>query len=177
MPVEFRRRGPAISESDVAEFEERVGHRLPDDYRVFMLESNGGVPRANYLPSNENVGVRAFFMLGDDPHYAIGEMLRVFEGRYPVGMLPVAEDSSGNLLLIDVGRQEMGSVWFWEHEFEAEDDEPPRPDNITRIASSFHELLDALRPDSDLDDDPDVVRMVETGRLGYVDPDYVPRFD
>ncbi len=48
--------GPPVSESDIVAFERRVGVALPDDYRQFLIEVNGGdgscapTPR-RYLPS------------------------------------------------------------------------------------------------------------------------------
>jgi hypothetical protein len=36
--------GPRLSEEDVEEIEKRSGLALPDSYRSFLLEHNGGVP-------------------------------------------------------------------------------------------------------------------------------------
>ena len=35
-------RGPSITEADVVAFEKRLGPSLPEDYRRFLLEVNGG---------------------------------------------------------------------------------------------------------------------------------------
>ena len=35
-------RGPQVTESDVVVFEKRFGHKLPKDYRQFLLDVNGG---------------------------------------------------------------------------------------------------------------------------------------
>ena len=35
------------NESAIQEFEKLIGHRLPDDYREFLLEFNGGHPEPN----------------------------------------------------------------------------------------------------------------------------------
>src|SRR5690349_5834921 len=38
----MQRRGPQVTEAQVEAFEASFGHRLPDDYRQFLLDVNGG---------------------------------------------------------------------------------------------------------------------------------------
>ena len=38
----MERRGPVVTEADVRAFEKKLGATLPDDYRAFLLEVNGG---------------------------------------------------------------------------------------------------------------------------------------
>lgn len=38
----MKHRGPAIGEADLVAFEQRLGCSLPEDYRRFLLEVNGG---------------------------------------------------------------------------------------------------------------------------------------
>jgi hypothetical protein len=42
--VAIRNAGRPLSEADIASFEERIGHRLPEPYRRFLLKNNGGRP-------------------------------------------------------------------------------------------------------------------------------------
>jgi len=63
----MERRGPQIGEAEVAAFEQRLGSTLPDDYRRFLLEVNGG------RPSEENARhpydiVNSLFSLADKDH-------------------------------------------------------------------------------------------------------------
>jgi hypothetical protein len=38
-----------VSDADVVAFEQRLGHVLPDDYRRFILDVNGGVPAPEHM--------------------------------------------------------------------------------------------------------------------------------
>lgn len=177
MSVEFRRTGSPVTEPVIRDLESLVGHRLPDDFRVFVLEQNGGVPaREVHTPGPESVGVRAFFMLDDDPDYSMANALEVYTGRYPDGMLPIATDSSSNLILLDLGYVHPGSVWFWNHEEEANDDEPPRTDNITKVADTFEEFLTSLT-DRLSDEEEALIQRGLDGATGGGNPDFVPEFD
>ena len=114
-----------------------------------MLEHNGGVLRESaHLPNDTSgASVRAFLTV-DDPQgpagFDLAHYLEAYAGRYPDGFLPIAVDSSSNLILLDIGYEQPGSVWFWDHEAEADEDEPPRTDNITKIAESFAQFVATL---------------------------------
>lgn len=44
--------GPRLTESQVADLESRIGLPLPDDYRRFLLENNGGSPTPDVISGN-----------------------------------------------------------------------------------------------------------------------------
>ena len=48
MPIELTNKGPDISRSQLADFEERTGQKIPIPYKRFLLNHNGG-RRANSL--------------------------------------------------------------------------------------------------------------------------------
>jgi hypothetical protein len=134
------------NEREIEELERRVRSRLPADYRQFMIEFNGGEPqpRAFEGPDGEGSAVRFFFTL--DPrssHYWIHQKLDVYQDRIPPGLLPIASDSFGNLVLLDLGAKDYGVVYFWDHENESDDE--PWWDNISPIAQSFSRFVDELR--------------------------------
>lgn len=177
MPIEFSKPGPAIRVATVEAFEQTIGHPLPADYRTFLIESNGGVPVQDHIPSNADVGIDAFFSLdSNDPDYGMAPHLAVYADRYPATMLPIASSVGSNLILIDVAGDDIGSVWFWDHEAEADEGEPPRTDNITKLADDFDSFLDQLTKDVDPEFEALYRRALETA-TGWEDPDFKPRFD
>lgn len=149
MPFSFSSTGPTL---DAARLDEIAGRGLPTEYRTFMLEYNGGaLSESAHLPDDSSgASVRAFLTV-DDPQgsagYDLAHFLETCAGRYPHGFLPIAVDSSSNLILLDTGYEQAGSVWFWDHEAEADEDEPPRTDNIARIAGSFAQFVATLTTD------------------------------
>lgn len=70
---------------------------------------------------------------------------KMFKGRMPKFYLPIGCDPGGNQICLAVKGQNYGQVFFWDHEFEADDGCEPTEENLTRIASSFDAFLDSLR--------------------------------
>ena len=136
------------SEESIQRLEIEFGLRLPEEYRRFLASFNGGkpVPSGFSFETNEGLSessIRYFLTLDTNAeHYTIWEFLVRYRDRIPSGLLPVACDSFENLVLIDVGAKEVGSVYFWDHEKESMDE--PTWENISLVAPSFTALEQTL---------------------------------
>ncbi len=140
MAVEYRRREPGASPELVERLEARIGTSLPPEYREYLLAQDGG-----RLASNDGA-VKNIFGLDDVPEWAsMWENLDVYNGRVPSWLLPVADDEYGNLYAISVRPADFGSVWFWDHEEEADEGEPASEENISLKAASWSGFLEGLQ--------------------------------
>lgn len=149
--LERRRRGAA--EGDIEALEREIGTRLPDDYRTFLLESDGGIPETN-----------EFEIPGEDNDSGVNEFLSVAEirsvraedaGRFADDAVPIAHAEGGNLVFLDVAS---GGVLFWDHEFEN-----ARP--WRRLASGFGAFWESLQrfDPSTIEVNPEHVKSVWVG--------------
>lgn len=142
MTVGFR--GPAYPATfdDVARLELQVGVALPGDYKQHALSTGGGRMQAN------TQAVQTIFSLSDAaPDWArMSEAVETFQYRVPEWLVPVARDEYGNLFALSVRGNDLGAVWFWDHEEEADEGEPPSTDNISRVAAGWTQFLGALNP-------------------------------
>ena len=137
-----------LADESLHRLETEVGSRLPEDYRAFLKEFNGGEPDpsgfvfyADDGPSDSSV--RYFLTLDPNAtHYNVFDFLRRYADRIPKGVMPIACDSFGNLVIIDVGAKAFGSVYFWDHEKESM--EEPTWDSILQVAPSFTAFERAL---------------------------------
>jgi len=154
--------GPT-SEKEIAKFEKYVGHRLPDDYRAFLLEHNGGRPEPDALmvPMQEDEMaediVMCFFPMRDRKlgeveveeleelrtwplHCAWDDLQNDLEELYEKELkhpvMPIGTDGSSNYFCITLSGKKAGSVVFLENEMA----------EITPLAPSFTAFLDMLRP-------------------------------
>jgi hypothetical protein len=142
--------GPATPEQ-VAAFEARIGHPLPGDYRAFLLTLNGGQPERPVfaIPPDNSDLVRYFPGLHDGPYYHNLEYpQRTYrdQNRMPPELVPIASDPFGNWVCLGVAGEHLGRVYFWNHEREADEDEPPTWDNLRLLAGSFTEFVAGLQP-------------------------------
>jgi cell wall assembly regulator SMI1 len=139
MAVAYDHREPPASPELIAQLEARIGHALPDDYRAYLLGQDGG-----RLDSNDGA-VNTVFGLGDVPDWAsMWAVLDTYRGRVPAWLLPVADDEYGNLYAISLRPGDFGSVWFWDHEEEADEGEPPSEENLTWKSGSWVGFLQGL---------------------------------
>jgi cell wall assembly regulator SMI1 len=141
MIVDYRRVAPPAEPADIERLCQRIGHVLPDDYRDYLLSQDGGRLMDNNEAVKEIFGVR-----NDAPDWAnMWDKLDTFHGRVPAWLLPVAQDEYGNLFAISLRDGDFGSVWFWDHEEEADEGEPPSLENIEPKAPDWNTFLRDLR--------------------------------
>ena len=141
MPVPYRREEPPAAPELIDQLEQRIGRALPAAYRAYLARQDGG-----RLTDNTEV-LDTVFGLGAVPEWAsIWNKLEVLQGRVPAWLLPVADDAFGNLFAVSLRPDDLGTVWFWDHEEEADEGEPPSEDNITLKAQDWRTFLDSLLP-------------------------------
>jgi hypothetical protein len=134
MGVGWSRRRTGASEAAVRALERRIGGELPEDYRRFVLEHDGGSPEVNELDipgTDDTAGVNDFMSLRQ-----IHEDLDMYSDRVPAEMIPIAFAEGGNLIMLGLRD---GRVFFWDHELE--DAQPLFP-----LAPDFGTFWRELRP-------------------------------
>jgi len=115
--VTITKRGPKISESDIAKLEELIGAALPEPYRRFLLEYNGGKPTPNTVDVEGLKGsptdVKVLYGI-DRPiaAHCIGWNLTTLAERLEDGLIPIAGDSLGSVFCLSVRKHDRGAVLF-----------------------------------------------------------------
>lgn len=137
---------PPVTESEIRRFES-VTHRVfPESYRDFLKAHNGGCPDTNsYATSNrETEGeIRLFLGITETEYKGLSQYFLAYRERMPPEYFPIAYDSGGNLLCL---RETDGHVFYWNHDWEAEDGESPTYENLHLIAPDFKTFLQMLKP-------------------------------
>jgi hypothetical protein len=149
MPVLMAAPPTQPTQEDLRLLEEELGARLPDDYRAFLIKFNGGRPEPNWFPMQGELGVGGVdLFLGirrpgewDDLLTAKRRLLE----RMPPHMLPIAHAECGNLICLSLGGSDSGSVYYWDHELEADEGEEPTYANLSHVADSFATFWEAIR--------------------------------
>lgn len=170
MPVTMTTPNQGADENAVTALEARLGNRLPESYRAFLLQYNGGRPEPNLFKITEqrHGGVHTFFGLLTRANDTDIDALRLqMKHRVPARCLPIALAEGGNLVLLSLRDFDRGAVYFWDHELEADEGEPPTENNLFRVAGSFEQFWQELRRFSPEDVHLDMKRV----KSAWIDPD------
>ena len=132
-----------------------LGQQLPATYVSFVRQHDGAEPPANSLATSGNeVGVSRFIPVAE-----AAKLAEQIDG-FPLGVVPLAEDDSGNFFYVE---PQSGSIRFWDHEIEGEDEV---------VASDISDFLIKLTPF-----DTTKVKLAPGQDLGgWVDPSFKPEF-
>jgi hypothetical protein len=135
---------------DIQKLEGSVGP-IPEDYKEFLKNHNGGIPSATLLrtKSNERV-INSFFALNTP--FGFGDSIenhaKVYGERIPKKTIPIASGGGGDLILLNLDASNFGQILYWDHNFESDDEDASNYfENTEVVASSFSEFLSKLRPD------------------------------
>jgi len=134
--------GPALTPGEIEAFEHEIGGRLPDDYKRFLLASNGGMAESALgLRWNNTVHVvPGFFQLLPTPDSGLRRGLWELREFNIDGFVPI----TGNLDEQDIClafRENVGAVYWAMYEYEGDTSVGA---TIVPLAGSFTEFLNSL---------------------------------
>ncbi len=141
--------------SQINELEAMLHIEIPEDYRLFLLSCNGGRPRKHvftyiYEGRQEMGCVSRFLGIHEgewDNLHQTTKTYKIFQKRLPDNLLPIANDPGGNLICLSLTGNDLGSIYFWDHDWEGEE---PSYENTFLIATSFTEFIDSLMLDDEM---------------------------
>jgi hypothetical protein len=136
--------GSRLTESQVADLESRIGLPLPDDYRRFLLENNGGSPTPDVIKVNGIQGsetdLGVFFGIDRSIESENIEWnLHVMSDRVGRPLMPIADDSGGNVFFLSLSGHDRNSIYY--HYFWG----PGADGELYLVATSFTSFLEKIR--------------------------------
>ncbi|MCU0540569.1 MAG: SMI1/KNR4 family protein [Oscillatoriaceae cyanobacterium Prado104] len=142
-----------ISVAQIREIERRLGMQLPQCYIDFLLNYNVGFPeKSGFLYCSEKANqlgaVNRFLGIHNGKYNNLNDYLMLYkerEKRIPSNLIPIATDPGGNLICLSIDGNDLGNVYFWDHDLEAEDESEVNYSNVYFIANSLEEFLHNLR--------------------------------
>jgi len=151
-------RGPRIAEDAVRRFEQQIGVTLPENYRSFLLDENGGYAPANHCVFRLRKGssvLNSLYSL-DDPCESSDLASRQLYPTYPENDLPpnaikIGYDDGGSSIVLILSGLHRGEVWYLDRVDPRPEGSNPRVDwfdrrDVSKIATTFHEFMDSLTP-------------------------------
>lgn len=134
---------PKISDP-IKIFEDFLGKELPRDYRLFLEQTNGGIPFRKYFlfkdSDNDGTIVNILFGITDNDYNSLIKHYNEYKNIVPSCMIPIGNDQGGNMILLSIGGNSYGSIYFLDHEKAA-----------FLIADSFEEFINNLKNEDEMD--------------------------
>lgn len=164
VPVKGERFVP-LSETEVIAIERVIGGRISGLYRSYLLTFGGArlreivefSPVQRLPPSVSRSGrgiVGEFYGAKAHAPNDLDSAVARYRSRMPEQCLPIGGDGGGNQIVMKLGGDHDGAIYYWDHNNEWDDEdyidegEPVPPDlkwqNMTSVAPSFDAFLDSL---------------------------------
>ena len=129
-----------ISDKDIIQYENESNILLPDEYKLFLLKTNGGSPSKNVynLTSKKNFVIGHFFtLLSKVEMYTLRKNNNNDIRSFPNNYLAIADTVNGDYILLNTDNQsnDFGSIYLYFHE---------KNGATKKISSTFESLLDKL---------------------------------
>jgi len=133
--IEDSNRFGALSMHRLEAFEKELGTALPEPYRQFLIQHNGGYPSG----AKKLYALDQFYGLHDGPDWARFPDRRLLAQFIPPRMLVIADDPGGNHYCLSLGPPDRGSVYLWDPECAYQGDGA-----FQLLADDFHTFLKGL---------------------------------
>ena len=146
--------GSQLDDSALLAFEKKLNVVLPKDYKEFMLKHNGGKPETEWIFDFTDVNniynksiIQGFLVIYPSETHNLDDLMKSYrilvEGGYtPASVLPIADDPSGNIILMSIAGEDYGRVYFGDHEL-------ADPDTgylvASAISNSFAEFVEKCK--------------------------------
>jgi hypothetical protein len=158
-------KSPPALEEQLEAFEVELGAGLPDDYREFLVRTNGGFLGGRYRFKGTTLAGETWFAyihhiggFRQEPHLS----LRFYRGcclsgewQFPRGLLWIMDDPGGNGICIGLTGKQRGRVYLWIHDMQPDpqewDGELDTASNIILLADSFTDFIAGVGPQEDSD--------------------------
>jgi hypothetical protein len=145
MSLRLRQPSRAASEDGVVLLEEALDVTFPAAYRAFLLETNGGRVvsggACRAISDNEKITrVDHFLGVSEVDFESLLVCTQGLEGRIDPGLVAVAYDGGGNLILLNCSGKQRGQVFFADLET-LDEEQPATAESLTCLAESFTDFL------------------------------------
>ncbi|ANB59920.1 SMI1/KNR4 family protein [Anoxybacteroides amylolyticum] len=132
----------------IDEFEQYIGFSLPEDYRHFLLQYNGGKPRERYYSFfveelNESIPLNVLYGLDTDIEQV---NLKVWHDEYRDDLIEnciIIGSDPGSGMIVLVNDNEERGVYYWDHSWHF--DQSNEENNLYKISDSFQNFFDGLK--------------------------------
>ncbi len=152
MKINITKSKKKLDQASLLALEHKLGIALPEDYRDFILQYNGGQPKSCVFSYKGVDGFKSQSVInwfhaiydGEENNFESTYLFYAENGRIPPNIAPIASDPGGNMICISISGNDRGMVYFWDHELESS---YSGVKNLALLSNSFSNFLTLLQPE------------------------------
>lgn len=134
-----------VDEITINKFEVEIGFSLPEDYKNFLVNYNGGsFKESNFFVAelNEEIPLHVLYGLGVDKGLDLNTWYDEYEEDLIKGSIIIGHDFGSGIIVL-INDLETKGVYYWDHSFHFP--KSNEEENTYKIANSFKEFIDELK--------------------------------
>lgn len=133
-----------LSVEQIEQFEVRNDLKLPEKYKSFLLQCNGGYTEPSLFKISDKQGKSVVNVLNGigNMYDNLDKVIEIYEFRLPDRFIPIGDDHGGNVICLGTKEPYYETVYFWDHELEPEN--PDDMSNMYFLANDIEEFLNNL---------------------------------
>lgn len=136
-----------VKEEEIFKLEDEIGFTLPNDYKEFLINFNGGVPEVKYSTFTlneleENIGLQVLYGLDLEENLDLRDWHEEYEDDLLDDCLIIGHGIGFGFIVL-VNSPEVSGVYFWDNSFELENSS--EDENIYKISDTFRQFIDELK--------------------------------
>jgi hypothetical protein len=143
---------PAVTLQDIEALESRKQLSLPDDYKKFLLRSNGGrpTPAGFEVPGwpGRASSVHEFYGIHSREHCNLEFWIDEHSDRLPAGFITIGSDPGANALCMATTGKNRGKIYYWDSS--PDWDLPPESGTMFLVGEDIDHFLENLKDPDDL---------------------------
>ncbi|MGB3783743.1 SMI1/KNR4 family protein [Priestia megaterium] len=152
MNIEIKNNSKPANLQEIQSFEEEWNIELPDDYKEFLLKTNGGNPiirRFQTLDKKITSSLTSILPFTKEVHKNVQNVFLAFHNNHiiPDNFLIIGEDPIDNKICLSLSGEDAGAVYYWSLDMEDIYEEEYEPSNthFSLISYSFEDFIKSLK--------------------------------
>ncbi len=137
--------------TEIEEFESKYNISLPQDYKRFLLENNGGKPSIRRFETVDGKHTSSVMFLFPISRCEESNLISVYkefnmERLIHSDFLAIGNDPIGNKICISIMGNDIGSIYYWSVDMEDfdEDNYIPSYKYMSLVAKNFNDFINGL---------------------------------
>jgi hypothetical protein len=147
MKIEFWFPNETFGNAAVEKFEQLIGNHLPESFRRFLSEQNGGnkPKKENFsvLSTGERTMLSVLYKIDCEGRGELYDEYIAFKSELPDGIISIGGDIGGNKICLNLSGAAAGEVLFYDHEIRPTFGKIPEQ-KLGFCAGSFAEFIEQL---------------------------------